>query len=250
MRFHQLHEWFLSDQARNQMSLDGARRCIEALADCQKFYAGDARLLPVGSVEEFPRLPFPSTAVEFLVESAERFRCVILIAGEGPAGEWAVSSFEKHAAGWLFVGVASGFRGEETVQLTLAPGIVQHAGVLELEASRTALHKQVAMLCQFLRVLNCANVVSELVEPGAALNAKRKRASKPPVYAYKILVLKSAARKISLGGSHASPVVHLRRGHFKQRKTGLFWWQPHAVGDRARGVLMKDYDASGLLVPQ
>jgi len=34
---------------------------------------------------------------------------------------------------------------------------------------------------------------------------------------------------------------HLRRGHFKQRKTGLFWWNPHIAGKESEYTIEKSY---------
>jgi hypothetical protein len=35
--------------------------------------------------------------------------------------------------------------------------------------------------------------------------------------------------------------MHLRRGHFKQRRTGLFWWNPHVAGKNSEFSIEKSY---------
>jgi hypothetical protein len=41
---------------------------------------------------------------------------------------------------------------------------------------------------------------------------------------------------------HRELRAHFVRGHFKARKSGVFWWSPHARGDLSRGMVAKDYE--------
>jgi hypothetical protein len=101
---------------------------------------------------------------------------------------------------------------------------------------------------QFLAVLNCVNVNTELIMPPAKLNKRKLKRGKLPIYEYHILVLKRRVKAaVPLGGTSESPRVHLRRGHIKRRKTGSFWWQPCVVGDPKRGVVEKAYRADDLM---
>lgn len=34
------------------------------------------------------------------------------------------------------------------------------------------------------------------------------------------------------------------RGHFKVKKTGVYWWNPFVRGDATKGFVSHDYDAS------
>ena len=82
-----------------------------------------------------------------------------------------------------------------------------------------------------------------------ALQAARARRGRRPLYRYH--VLKLAGRWITShaegGGSHASPAMHLRRGHVRRLPHGGFTWvNAHVVGKPKDGVLMKDYDARAL----
>lgn len=48
----------------------------------------------------------------------------------------------------------------------------------------------------------------------------------------------------SMGGTHASPRLHLRRGHARQYAEGKYCWvQPHVVGNKKLGMVHKDYRA-------
>jgi len=43
-------------------------------------------------------------------------------------------------------------------------------------------------------------------------------------------------------GTHASPALHLRRGHARQYSPGLYTWvQPCIVGNKKDGLVHKDY---------
>lgn len=42
-------------------------------------------------------------------------------------------------------------------------------------------------------------------------------------------------------GTKSKSRLHLRRGHFKQRKTGLFWWNPHIAGKENEYAIEKSY---------
>lgn len=88
-----------------------------------------------------------------------------------------------------------------------------------------------------LIVLNSKNLVS--VQPEAdvtRLNKARVRSGKTPLLAHHPVVLNlSKAQRgrvmaLATGLGRASLDPHLVRGHFKLRKTGIFWWSPHTRG--------------------
>jgi len=251
MRFHQLHDWFNSDVAQGILQDNAAS--IQLLMDSQKFYAGAAELVPHFDLSDIPRLPFPKTAVEFeVIEDQLAPRTIIMLAEEGPNDFWGVVCYSKlNGLGtWLPLGRASGQRGAPSVDVNVPSRVLDvlfgRRDATAVAKVRESVQAQVHLLCRFLSVLNCRNVGTQAIPPSAALNKKRTTAGKPPIYEYKVLILKASGARLSGDGSHASPRVHLRRGHLKRRKTGTFWWQPHVVGDRERGVVVKDYDASKL----
>ncbi len=60
----------------------------------------------------------------------------------------------------------------------------------------------------------------------------------------KILIsyLFAALKFVNFGGTHASPRLHLRRGHPRQYAPGKYCWvQPCVVGNKAAGMVHKDY---------
>lgn len=92
--------------------------------------------------------------------------------------------------------------------------------------------------------MNCTNVGRQEHKPDAALQKARAKRGKQPLFSYWTLELngRDGGAAQSFGGTHASPRVHLRRGHPRQYAPGKWTWvQPHAVGNRELGMVHKDY---------
>jgi hypothetical protein len=115
----------------------------------------------------------------------------------------------------------------------------------ELDRNVTA----VAMLLDFL---NCKNISTIDNPPPEKLNKKRIKNGKQPLFTYKTLVIKPTGKKQSQHEAQGlwENRVHLCRGHFKEytednplfgKFTGRYWWQPSVRGNKAKGVVMKDY---------
>ena len=100
----------------------------------------------------------------------------------------------------------------------------------------------------FLTAMNCKNVEKVEHKPTPKLQKARLKKGKQPLFSYWTLELKPQNdSKNALGGTHASPRVHLRRGHPRQYKIGEWTWvQPCMVGNKKLGMVHKDYDGSKL----
>ncbi|MCY1306435.1 hypothetical protein D9M70_562970 [compost metagenome] len=100
------------------------------------------------------------------------------------------------------------------------------------------------MAAHVFDVLRCVNVATVEHPAPERLNAKREARGKVPLFSFKTLTLAAPnARRpgLVLGGTHASPRVHLRRGHIRQLADGRsVWVQPCVVGSK-HGVVHKDY---------
>lgn len=97
---------------------------------------------------------------------------------------------------------------------------------------------------KFVAAMNCQNVGRQEHKPDAALQKARAKRGKQPLFSYWTLELngRDGGAAQSFGGTHASPRVHLRRGHPRQYAPGKWTWvQPHAVGNRELGMVHKDY---------
>ena len=102
----------------------------------------------------------------------------------------------------------------------------------------------------WLALISCSNVGT--VDHAPAKFAQRKRAAqgRPPLLAYKTLLLECPGqgnpKGEPKGGTHASPRQHVRRGHFRHLADGrTIWVNSCVVGDDANGAIVKDYAIKG-----
>lgn len=71
----------------------------------------------------------------------------------------------------------------------------------------------------------------------------RRMRGKKPLFTYKIITI-TGKRKIpeaNQGGTHASPVTHLRRGHWRNYKSGKRAWVKATIINGPDGMVAKDY---------
>ena len=99
--------------------------------------------------------------------------------------------------------------------------------------------------------LACKNAVEQIAcQDIRPLNKMRKLRGKEPLCEYKTLELSlTAAQKKSYSecsneDDKNKMRLHWVRGHFKRRKSGIFWWNPHMAGNREAGFIEKDYSVS------
>lgn len=102
-----------------------------------------------------------------------------------------------------------------------------------------------AVISRFLSALNCTNVKRIESKPSDSLNKAKLRRGKQPLFStwtLSISIPRERRDHVALGGAHASPRVHLRRGHPREYKPGLWTWvQPCAVGAKENGMVHKEY---------
>lgn len=94
-----------------------------------------------------------------------------------------------------------------------------------------------------LTAMNCVNIERVEHHPPTKLQAARARRGRQPLFSYWTLNLADSNRSCgNSGGSHASPRLHLRRGHPRRLASGSYCWvQPHVVGNKSLGMVHKDY---------
>lgn len=243
MRFHKLEESIVQGSAlvgmvKGELIEKQKELTLGLLRSSQKFFCGDLRSVPhLKDYVDFPRLPFPVTAFEYVGDTTGYF-CLACEFGDSPLIQFIFWMRDPDRS--LFLGGVFFERDSAFCQVGYANDCASES---EQRDATDILITHFKGIGDFLSVLNCVNVKTETIEEPHALNKKRTRNGKVPVYSYHTLVLKSAAaRRETNGGTHEAPRIHLRRGHIKRRKTGSFWWQPCVVGDRAKGVVMKDYE--------
>ena len=274
MRFHKLEECLRSAFGRSTLSPgNGTADFAEVISESQKFYVGDVCLLEkIPMANDIPRLPYPLCCFEFR-ESA-------ITETENPAGDLVgmtssffvvaeeLGEYDKQYSDivrtllfmplpmpnmqdrlWVNVGHLHLYRNTGKYNCILNKNTIKiFNGIADESYLEESVYSATQWLFRFLSVLNCSNIeVTETAAP-LALNKKRLAKRKVPIYSYKTLVVKGAQKRFlsAANGTHEAPRIHLRRGHIKRRKTGNFWWEPCVVGDKKKGVVMKDYRADGI----
>jgi hypothetical protein len=99
----------------------------------------------------------------------------------------------------------------------------------------------------FCDVLNKFHTEFEDVEPNPATNKMRRARGKMPLFTHKTLTIGKKKRKSQyMGGTHASPRSHLRRGYYRTSQKGVrHWVQPCMVKGETDGFVHKDYKVEG-----
>ena len=197
------------------------------------FDAGDAaELCELKAIPDLVRLPFDVCWIEFkAVTSLIAVMCI----RHTESDIVAIPFFRKQNGEWLIHGSMKMTRFSHDVQLFVPQDSMEW-------------HKMVGrVLNRFLSAMNCSNVERIESKPPAALSKARARRGKQPLFStwtLSINIPKERRDSVALGGSHASPRVHLRRGHPREYKPGSWTWvQPCAVGAKENGMIHKDYKA-------
>lgn len=101
----------------------------------------------------------------------------------------------------------------------------------------------VGILAEFLRAANPVGYRAT-EKRNSPTNMRRAEKGKPPlIYDWHTVTIEPAKPKCDhLGGTHARPRQHERRGHWRRCASGKLVWVRHCiVGDPARGAVFKDY---------
>lgn len=113
--------------------------------------------------------------------------------------------------------------------------------------------REVNVITEFLAVISCSNVSTEILTVPKALNVARKTKKKAPFFDYHILVV--GPERSQSGSGNASPSdgdpkvrTHLRRGHIRRLDGGSrrIWVNATIVAPGSKlGVAGKDYRVKG-----
>lgn len=115
-----------------------------------------------------------------------------------------------------------------------------------LDLARADWAGEVAYLLAVIGMLNTRNAAETVRVDRSKINKSRIRSGKPPLMEHHLLTVHTKRKQRVFGGKgtgdkHAAMRGHFCRGHFKKRKTGIYFWHPHARGDFSRGTVTKDY---------
>jgi hypothetical protein len=104
---------------------------------------------------------------------------------------------------------------------------------------------EMRFMIAMLGLLNARNVAYTETVNKDEHNIKRQKQGKLPLFSHKLLKIRREIYAHDAGRMAASQNRDLRfhfvSGHFKHRKSGLFWWSMHARGSGKHGVIEKDY---------
>lgn len=246
---HRLCEW-LQGEATTLKTTAGAVPMAWVVAEAPKWHVGQTSELPSGLdrevIDSFPlRLPTKCMVIEYETTTTMADGRTEPITGFALCFDWGnsrvdafffalcIGRFSSHGGGTLSTN-QEGKREFRPYEGSTATDRQAVAGIKVVERTLVA--------------LSCTNVRSVDNTPPTALNKKRQKAGKPPLFTYKTLHILSGER----GASHdqraddteakRSPRLHFRRGHVRRIGDGrITWVQQCMVGNRRRGVVEKAY---------
>ena len=107
---------------------------------------------------------------------------------------------------------------------------------------------EIQYLLAVIGMLNARNATELVHVDRTKMNRARVRNGKLPFFEHKVLRIHHKRHQRVYDGAtpppaegHAPMRQHFCRGHWKVRKTGIFFWSPHMRGNIARGKVEKDY---------
>jgi hypothetical protein len=162
--------------------------------------------------------------------------------GKGEIGKWGIGDLmmvispktvdcDKKK---LFCGFAWSFTKKKEI-------VPQEMNDLELSG-----YTDILVTAKAIEAFSCSNVVSIKHSAPKLINEKRKKKGKVPFFSYHTLHITGEYTKsendANQKGTHASPRLHLRRGHIRRLSDGRrVWVSSCVVGDKSNGISLHDY---------
>ena len=230
----------ISKRDSEQLMLDTRREAVKA----QCFWLGDmSGLLDMQIIPELTRLPFETVWFEGdgqIIGVPEALIGLLICERNDESVE--LLCFSRYQRLWRLMWVVKPLNMEKGIF-----GFSSHDPGAGEMAKRCVL-----ALRAFCSAMNCTNVGRKKHEVELKLQKARSKRGKAPLFSYWTLTLNGRGGETrDLGGTHAGTRVHLRRGHPRQFEIGKWTWvRAHAVGNKANGMVHKDYRAGpGLVAP-
>ena len=230
--------------------------------------AADEFSSDIGNVDKvlgLARLPFPECWFEVAQEDRKLFATspVPLDPGEAklarvgflctqcePQGSWTAQLFWSFAAGVTFGGIhlmplVSGHMlvvDPHKDSAIAASWFCEAPSTLGPLTSMSDWIGEPGFLIATLALLNSRNACETL--PGTPNNKRCKLTGKPLLFDYHWVCIPQRYKHRHLPSDDADPLqlrAHFVRGHFKARKTGIFFWSAYQRGNPKLGFVHKDY---------
>lgn len=192
------------------------------------------------------KLPYETITLEFKVFPTQKIPTVLLCRQLEDTIEFAIFLRRINSKKWNWI-------GGEFIPLNCDWNKVDYLRVPHIEAMDTEekiivtqvfFANALEVILQFLAAMNCSNAeIIDDVKPDERLNKSRIRKGKTPMFEYKVLTIRTQRNGLSnlIGGNHASPRVHLRRGHIRKLNNKTVWVNACVVGDKTKGIIDKEY---------
>lgn len=232
-----LHEWI--EAVRERQTPEWCNWALQGIQGAVVFHLGAFCDIPPGKPEHWQIIkpPFPVTALEFSyeIEHVRKSGLLLCVESLDADGFYVIPAEKVRGGGWITGEPIRGWRNEAGVLIFETSSKTEPSGVL---IARWALAATV------FNLLECVNV--QVIDNPAPqrLNSKRVAKGNVPLYSFKTLRLglpNERCNGAALGGTHASPRLHLRRGHIRNLADGRRIWVQSCVVGVGPGVVEKDY---------
>jgi hypothetical protein len=173
--------------------------------------------------------------LEFTVKGAPF--CIHIYAIKKELGDFAAIVFGRNRGRWNIISCFASKYKVDHVDMTIN---VPSDDPMALDTCGAFM----GVITSFLAALACVNVIPVETLAPAKLNKKRVKRGKKPILSHWTLVIKNKNSTVGAvgDGTHASPRLHLRRGHIREFSPGKYTWvQPCVVGTNKDGIITKDY---------
>jgi len=127
------------------------------------------------------------------------------------------------------------------------PSKYKELNALLYDMARSDWAGEVPYILAVIGLLNARNATETETVDHTRLNKARSKSGKPPLFEHKILkIARRQVQRVYPDGkkdnTHAPMRAAFVRGHFKARRTGIFFWSPYLRGDLTRGRIDKTYE--------
>jgi hypothetical protein len=205
------------------------------------------------------RLPYPVCILEYTTADKEGHLKIIIIA-EMVGDQVQVDMISAASGGGVWTPPAikcDAVVGRHTYQV--APRLPRYIQNKEADWAKGRNFREDAKLMleslalrplyEFLYAIDRYHTTMDNIAPPDGVNRKRLKRGKVPLFTYKVLTIGKKKRKSQhLGGTHASPRSHLRRGYYRTSQKGVrHWVQPCMVKGETDGFVHKDYRVEGAI---
>jgi hypothetical protein len=124
---------------------------------------------------------------------------------------------------------------------------IREIGDVLAQLARSDWAGEVAFLLAVIGLLNARNTVERAAVSFGKKNKARIKQGKLPLFDHHVLrihrlQMKRAHSTSAPSATHSALRLHLCSGHWKVRKTGIFFWRPFWRGDPRRGEVGKTYE--------